>query len=1806
MVEFKKFPAVLVCLLILSLSFVAHAAQTSVTYEPKAGPGAGKHIVLLSGDEEYRSEEGLPMLGKILSQRHGFKCTVLFALDPDGTINPDNQKSLPNAEALDSADVIIMALRFRNWPDDAMKHFVDAYQRGVPIIGLRTSTHAFQIKDGAYKDYSSFGKRVLGEQWVSHWGNHKKEATKGIIEASAKDDPILRGVEDVFGDSDVYEAYPPVDAKILLRGQVLKGMKPGDPPASYKKKRASDKQEQDVNEPMMAVAWTRIHKNESGKENKILCTTLGAATDLQNEGLRRLVINGVYWGLGMDVPPKADVAYVGEYKPTMYGFKGYRKGIKPEEHNLTTVGTIEVKNIITSKAFQAEKNALELKKGDTVALVGNALADRMQHSGYLETLIYARSPQLDLVFRNLAVAGDEVAFRHRSENFGSPDQWLQKVKADVIFAFFGYNESFKGREGLEQFKSDLDKYLKETSKRDFSGKGPPRIVLFSPIAAEKTQDRNLPDPTLTNQNLKLYTDAMREVARANNIQFVDLFTPSQNLFSKSAQDKRALTYNGVHLTDEGDKLLAPEIFRSVFDETPPEGDFAKLRAAINEKNQQWHGRYRTVDGYNVYGGRSRLPFPSFDPNRKITNYDVMQEEMTQRDALTANRDKLVQAVAQGKDLKVDDSNLPPVTKFPTNRPGPNPDGTYPFLDGREAIAKMKITPGAKVNLFADEKEFPLLINPVQSAWDTKGRLWVAVWPSYPERTPTSKTGDSLLIFEDSDGDGKADKCTPFLENLNCPTGFQFYKDGVLVMQAPDLWFVRDTDGDGRADWKERILMGLDSADSHHTTNSMCLEPGGAVYLSDGVFHRTQVETNSGVVRNNDGAIYRFEPATGRFETYVSYGFANPHGRVFDYWGNDIITDATGNNSYFAPAFSGHIDYPQKHKPLKQFWERPLRPCPATGILTSNHFPQEFFGNFLNLNVIGFQGIYRVKVRTEGSGLWGASLPDLISSTDLNFRPIHITTGPDGALYILDWHQPLIGHMQHHIRDPNRDHSYGRIYRMTWEGWPLNPRPKIDGQPIAALLDRLKDPQNQIREWARLELGKHESSEVIAAANKWAEGLDKNEQAYEHHMTEALWLHQWHNFVNENLLKRMLASPEPNARAAATRVLCYWRDRVPNAIDLLKKQASDESPRVRLEAVRAASFFRDGKAVEIVIAAQAHPTDYYLEYTIGETMHQLEPYWRKAIASGQAVAPNNAAGLKFLRSLSGPDLLKLPKSEVVLQAIVLRMDINEAFRGEALNTLATQKKTTRAAVALSMMDTIGKDEPAAAAILARLLPLQPPEDLKPIRAKIAALIKTSAASEIRQAAWGSLALADGSFDNVWKEASQSANTLTDLLAGIPMIFDPEVRNQAYEKVKPLVASDLPPELTANMKAGAAQGRFVRIELPRRGTLTLAEVQVFSDGKNIAPAGKATQSSTDHGGDASKAIDGNTNGLYGAGSQTHTQEMEMKPWWEVDLGGEFPIDAVVIWNRTESAGTYIRRLENFTLTVLDSNRRELFKKTNNPAPAESARITIAGAGDGAGAVRRAAINAMVSMPRDQQATFAALAGLVQKNQQLVAAARGIRNLPRKSWTADAGASVPKNLVAWGKKIPPAERTTQEFLSTLQLAGDMLALLPAAEAAQLRKDLKELRVAVFVVTTVREQMRYDTPRIVVEAGKPFEIIMENADYMPHNLVVVNPGKRKQVATRAEEMMPDQLDKEGRSYVPRSNDVLAATKLLEAGQQQTLKMTAPKQEGEYEYVCTFPGHWEFMWGRLIVTKDVDAYLQANPDAAPAGAGGNHAAHVH
>ena len=314
---------------------VAAPVKDWVVYQGKDGPGLGKHIVFISGDEEYRSEEGLPMLAKILSERHGFKCTVLFAINPtNGTIDPIVLNNIPGLEALATADLCVVNLRFRELPDEQMKHFVDYVNSGKPIIGLRTATHSFNYtknKQSAYAKYSfnakdwpgGFGQQVLGETWVNHHGNHGKESTRGAINPALKDHPILRGVADIWGPSDVYTVtHLPKNAQTLVFGQVLTGMKPTDPPLAGPK-----------NDPMMPLVWVRDYTGESGKASKIVTTTMGAAVDLESEGLRRLLVNAAYWttGLADQIPASANVDYVGEYQPLWFGFGKFKPGVKPAD-----------------------------------------------------------------------------------------------------------------------------------------------------------------------------------------------------------------------------------------------------------------------------------------------------------------------------------------------------------------------------------------------------------------------------------------------------------------------------------------------------------------------------------------------------------------------------------------------------------------------------------------------------------------------------------------------------------------------------------------------------------------------------------------------------------------------------------------------------------------------------------------------------------------------------------------------------------------------------------------------------------------------------------------------------------------------------------------------------------------------------------------------------------------------------------------------------------------------------------------------------------------------------------------------------------------------------------------------------------------------------------------------------------------------------------------------------------------------------------------------------------------------------------
>ncbi|MSR32671.1 MAG: c-type cytochrome [Gemmataceae bacterium] len=1428
----------------------------------------------------------------------------------------------------------------------------------------------------------------------------------------------------------------------------------------------------------------------------------------------------------------------------------------------------------------------QFEKGEHVSILGNTLAERMQHHGWLEAILARRLADNDLSFRNLGFSGDELTLRLRSQSFGSPEDWLAHTKADVVFAFFGFNESVAGEAGLAKFEKDLEGFLQGLQGKKYSGKKNCRVVLFSPIAHEKLNDPNLPDGAANNQRLALYTKAMAKVAAANKVFFIDLFKPTLELYGVS---EKPLTINGIHLNEYGDRLVAQIIERALLGNNAPQdaSQLEKVRAAVLEKNFFWFNRYRTVDGYSIYGGRADLRFVEGQTNRV-----VMQREMVILDQMTGNRDAKVWAAAQGKDFQTDDSNTLAFIPVVTNKPGPLPGGKHIFLDGTEAINKMTIGKGFKVELFASEKEFPQLAKPVQMAFDTRGRLWVAVMPSYPHWKPKEEMNDKILIFEDTNNDGKADKCKVFADRLNVPTGLEFWNGGLLVGQQPDLVYLKDTDGDDVADVRERVLHGIDSADTHHAINSFIYEPGGGLYFQEGTFHHTQVESPYGAPRRCANAgVFRYDPRRQLFDVYASYGFANPHGHAFDHWGRQIITDGTGAVPYDGALFSGRLDFPAKHGRPPQVYQQRTRPCPGTEFLASNHFPPEFKNNYLVPNVIGFQGILRYRIEENGGTIKGTELGPILSSSDINFRPSDIETGPDGAIWFLDWQNPIIGHMQHNLRDPSRDRDHGRIYRVTYEGRPLSTPAKIEKEPIPALLDLLKSEEDRVRYRVRLELDGRKTSEVTTALLGWVKNLDAKSANFEKYRLEALWIFQRHNVINQDLLSQVLRSPEPNARAAATRVLQIWSDRVSNALDLLKVQAGDDHPRVRVEALRAASYFNTPEAMEVVFIASAKPSEPGIDYVKGETLRVLEPIWKDAVARGVDIKISTEAGARFLlRSLPVEKLATMERTRPVCLELLNRPGVRDEMRRAALNALARLESRSELQVLLEAFASLdNRPEETDTAVLfdmVRLLSGRSAAELASVRAGIENLATKSQTPLLRQIGFVALVNIDQGIEKAWALGGKSLSSLRDLLAAVPLIPDAALRAKFYEPILPLL-DQLPAHLASAAGKGA-RGRYVRIELPgKQRTLTLAEVEVFSDGVNIARRGKAKQSSTSHGGDAVRAIDGNKNPDFSAGGQAHTREGTDNPWWEVDLGADSLIESIVVYNRGD--GNLSTRLNNFSLTVLDSSRKTVFNKEKNPTPGVKTVFAMSG-GDPATLARRGAMLALASVRGQETKTFQALAKFVAKAADRAAAINAIQRLPRDSWVKEEAPALSATLLQFIRQVPPAERTNQTVLESMEFLESLAALLPPDQGKKVRSELAELGVRVIRLGTLLERMAFDKETLVVRAGKPVEIILENSDLMPHNFVILAPGSLEEIGMRGENEA-NSPDAALRHYVPLSPKVLVKSGLLQPRDVERISFTAPSQPGVYPFVCTYPGHWRRMYGALYVVADLEGY-QANPDA--------------
>ncbi|AKD54254.1 PVC-type heme-binding CxxCH protein [Spirosoma radiotolerans] len=890
----------------------------------------------------------------------------------------------------------------------------------------------------------------------------------------------------------------------------------------------------------------------------------------------------------------------------------------PRKNTLNRLLIVSVLVLIAVSAFQTNRGLvntvepLAVKKGSHIMLLGGNLGSRMMNYGHFETEMQVRYPDDMLYIRNMCDGGDTPGFRpHASRNtpwafpgaekfqteyannseseghFDYPDQWLTRLKADVIVAFFGYSESFQGKEGLANYKAELDAFIKWTLKQTYNGVSAPKLAIVSPIAFEDLSAMyDLPNGKKENENLLLYTKAMKEVADQNNVLFVDAFTPSKQWYDAS---KEPLTIDGSQLNEAGYKKLGVLLADQIFGKTTPkaEPNRALVHDAVLEKNWMWHNDYKIPNGVHVYGRR----YNPFGPD----NYPAEIEKIRE---MTAIRDTAVwMAAAKGEkmDIAAADKKTKQLPAVKTNF-NPEKNGSLTYLYGQEALSKLKVPQGYKIELFASEEEFPDLAKPMQMSFDNKGRLWVAVMPSYPHYKPgDAKPDDKILIFEDTNNDGKADKETVFANGLHLPLGFEIAKEGVYVSQGTNLKLLVDTDGDGKADKREILLSGFDDHDTHHNSHAFTVDPSGAIYSGEGVFLHTNVETPYGTVRATNGGFYRYSPQLHKLERTAQLSIPNPWGIAFDDWGQPFFAETSSPDVRWMMPGSVLPRYGEATHKSAQLIEEAHRVRPTSGLefVSSRHFPDDIQGDFLINNTIGFLGMKEHTLKDDGTGYISKHRADLVVSEDRNFRPVDMEFAPDGSLYLIDWHNILIGHMQHNARDPLRDHSHGRIYRITYPSRPLVTPAKIDGASIDELLDNLKLPEYRTRYRTRRELRGRDVNQVLAKLNTWVAGLDKNDPRYEHHLLEGLWVSWGMNKVDQKLLRQVLKAKDYHARAAAIQVVRYTGHQVADQADLLMQAVRDDNSRVRLAAIVAASWIGKEKGLPILAEATKKPLDEWM-------------------------------------------------------------------------------------------------------------------------------------------------------------------------------------------------------------------------------------------------------------------------------------------------------------------------------------------------------------------------------------------------------------------------------------------------------------------------------------------------------------------------------------------------------------------------------------------------------------------------------------
>ena len=548
-------------------------------------------------------------------------------------------------------------------------------------------------------------------------------------------------------------------------------------------------------------------------------------------------------------------------------------------------------------------------------------------------------------------------------------------------------------------------------------------------------------------------------------------------------------------------------------------------------------------------------------------------------------------------------------------------------DPASELASFEIADGFEVNLFASEADG--VIKPIQIRFDATGRIWVIGSTVYPQIQPGQIPNDKVLILEDVNGDGRSDKTTVFADGLMIPTGLEVGHGGAYVGQGTELLFLKDTDGDGKADERRVVLRGFGTGDNHQNINSFLWGPGGELWMSQGLHIHSNVETPWGIVRLNQAGIWRLWPRRLKLEGFYGsqYEPQNPWGFVFTDSREPIVL--AGNNSSAIYPVPGLVPN-RRDIPPHLIWKNGNgRKVSGGDIVGTSHFPESWQGALILGGYIN-NAVWALKIIEDGSGFGLEDLPPMIRSTDRRFRPVDSKFGPDGALYICDWYNPIIGHYQASFRHPDRDKTHGRIWRITAKGRPLTPKPLLADAPFTNLIENITSSDRWTRRFTKRVLADRPASTVIGALGTWLSQTNVSEQT----LADVVGVYQSHDVVVPELAARLCTATDAAVRAYGASVVGAWADRLPDPLALLRPLISDADARVRLQAVVACAYVRKSEAMETLARAFEHPTDRFIDYALKQAVFSLKPYWLPVFKAGKLDLENNPLRLEWLVRVDG--------------------------------------------------------------------------------------------------------------------------------------------------------------------------------------------------------------------------------------------------------------------------------------------------------------------------------------------------------------------------------------------------------------------------------------------------------------------------------------------------------------------------------------------------------------------------------------------